>query len=187
MKRKLPLKLRKRKASLEGLRTKKAEKAARASQKKPVVDMTPSTEAIPSKQKGISLHEAQAEADRHSDQQFPDPREGELWDQLGITEALWEKCVAEEPEVVDLGEVYISSSIEAMISTMISQLKDLHSRDKSEVTKIHNYQKRAETEPDEEFKQHALKLLQQVTDVNTTTKDNIKIFRGKIKVAVKKW
>src|SRR4051812_9864748 len=71
-----------------------------------------------------------------------------------------------------------------MISTMISQLKDLHSRDRSEVAKIHNYQKRAESEPDEEFKQHALKLLQQVTDVNTTTKNNIKIFKGKIKAAV---
>src|ERR1041385_6538086 len=181
MKRKLPLKLRKRKASLEGLRTKKAEKAARASQKKPVVDMTPSTEAIPTKQKGISLPEAQAEADRHSEHQFSDPRGGELWDQLGITEALWEKCAAEVPEAVDLGEVYISSSIEAMITTMISQLKDQHSRDRSEVAKIHNYQERAETEHDEEFKQHALKLLQQVTDVNTTTKNNIKIFRGKVK------
>src|SRR3954463_6906364 len=71
-----------------------------------------------------------------------------------------------------------------MISTMISQLKDLHSRDRAEVSKIHNYQKRAESEPDEEFKQHALKLLQQVTDVNTTTKNNIKTFRGKVKAAV---
>src|SRR3954465_4843566 len=172
----------KRKASLESLRTKKAEKAARAGQKKPVVDMTPS--AIPSKQKGISLPEAQAEADRQSDHPFSDSREGELWDQLGITEALWEKCAAEDPDAVDIGEVYISRSIEAMISTMISQLKDLHSRDRSEVAKIHNYQKRTETEPDEEFKQHALKLLQQVTDVNSTTKDNIKIFRGKVKAAV---
>src|ERR1041385_3446320 len=114
--------------------------------------MTPPTEAIPSKQKGISLPEAQAEADRHSEHQFPNPREGELWDQLGITEALWKKCAAEEPEVVDLGEVYISSSIEAMITTMISQLKDQHSRDRAEVSKIHNYQKHAETKPDEEFK-----------------------------------
>src|ERR1041385_7536571 len=98
--------------------------------------MTPSTEAIPPKQKGISLPEAQTEADRHSEHQLPDPHEGELWDQLGITEALWEKCAAVESEAVDLGEVYISSSIKAMISTMISQLKDLHSRDRSEVTKI---------------------------------------------------
>ena len=55
------------KASLESLRTKKAEKAARAVQKKSVVDMTPSAEAIPSKQKGISMPEAPAEADRHSE------------------------------------------------------------------------------------------------------------------------
>src|SRR4051812_29874709 len=71
-----------------------------------------------------------------------------------------------------------------MISTMISQLKDLHSRDRSEVAKIHNYQKRAESEPDKEFKQHGLQLLQKVTDVNTTTKDNIKIYKGKIKASV---
>src|SRR3954465_116428 len=129
----------KRKATLDSLRTKKAEKAARASQKKPGVDMTPS--AIPLKKKGISLPEAQAEADRQSDHQFPDPREGELWDQLGITEALWEKCVAEDPDAVNLGEAYISRSMEAMIGTMISQLKDLHSRDRAEMKKIHNYQK----------------------------------------------
>src|SRR3954470_20162968 len=146
--------------------------------------MTPSAEAIPPKQKGISLPGAQAEADRHSEHQFPDPREGELWDQLGITEAHWETCAAEDPEAVDLGEVYISSSIEAMITTMISQLKDLHSRERAEIKKIHNYQKRAKSEPDEEFKQHALKLLQQVTDVNSTTKDNIKIFKGEVKAAV---
>src|SRR3954466_11669808 len=71
-----------------------------------------------------------------------------------------------------------------MISTMINQLKDLHSRDRAEMKKIHNYQKRAETEPDEEFKQRALKLLQQVTEVNSTTKDNIKIFKGKVKAVV---
>src|ERR1041385_3226408 len=71
-----------------------------------------------------------------------------------------------------------------MITTLISQLKDLHSRDRAELKKIHNYQKRAESEPDEEFKQHALKLLQHVTNVNATTKDNIKIFKGKIKAAV---
>src|SRR3954468_17005827 len=134
--------------------------------------MTPPTEAIPSKQKGISLPEAQDEADRHSEHQFPDSREGELWDQLGITEALWEKCAAEDPDTFDIGEVYISRSIEAMITTMISQLKDFHSRDRAEMKKIHNYQKRAESEPDEEFKQHVLKLLQQVTDVNSTTKNN---------------
>src|SRR4051812_49765793 len=40
--------------------------------------------------------------------------------------------------------------------------------------------KRVESELDEEFKQHTLKLLQQVTDVNSTTKNNIKIFKGKI-------
>ena len=67
---------------------------------------------------------------------------------------------------------------------MISQLKDLHSRDRAETEKIHNYQKRAEAESDEEFKQHALKLLQKVTGVNTTTKDNTKIFKGKIKASV---
>src|SRR3954470_20007795 len=71
-----------------------------------------------------------------------------------------------------------------MITTMISQLKDLHSRDRAELKKIHNYQKRAESEPNEEFKQHALKLLQQVTDVNTITKNNIQIYKGKVKAAV---
>src|SRR3954462_188251 len=109
------------------------------------------SEAIPPRQKGISLNEAQAEVDRHSEAQFSDPREEELWDQLGITEALWEKCAVEVPEAGYIGDVYISSSIEGMIPTMISQLKELHSRDRAELKKIHNYQKRAESEPDEKF------------------------------------
>src|SRR4051812_1569098 len=172
-----------RKATLDILRTKKAEKAARASQKKPVVDMTP-TEALPPKQKGISLNEAQPDVVFPSEAHLSDPREEELWDQVGITEALLAKCAAEDPELVDIGEVYISRSIEAMIPMMISQLKDLHSRDRSELKKIHNYQRRAESEPDEEFKQHALKLLQQVTEVNTTTKQNMELYQGKVKAAV---
>src|SRR3954467_1281199 len=124
------------------------------------MDMTP-TEALPSKPKGISLKEAQPDTVPPSEAQLSDPREEELWDQLGITEALLAKCATEDPELVDIGEVYISRSIEAMIPTMISQLKDLHSRDRSKLKKIHNCQKCAESEPDEEFKQHALKLLQQ--------------------------
>src|SRR3954465_7408017 len=71
-----------------------------------------------------------------------------------------------------------------MITSMISQLKDLHSRDKAESAKIHKYQQRTEAETDEDFKDNALSMLQKVTDVNTVTKDNIKIYRGKVKAVV---
>ena len=102
--------------------------------------MTPPAEANPPKQKGIYLRKTHDEQDRQSAHQFPDPREGELWDHLGITEAIWKKCEAEDPEALDLGDVYISSTSESMITTtMISQLKDLHSRDRPEQVKIHKY------------------------------------------------
>lgn len=75
----------KQKAALATLSTKNAEKATRAAQKKSVVDMTPPTEANPLKQKAVTLPEAHEDEDRHSQHKFPDPRDAELWDHLGIT------------------------------------------------------------------------------------------------------
>lgn len=66
----------------------------------------------------------------------------------------------------------------------MNQLKDLHSRDMAESAKMHKYQQRAKAESDEEFQAQAISLLQKVTDVNKVTKDNIKIFKGKVKDVV---
>ena len=77
--------------------------------------------------------EAEAEASHH---EFPDPREGELWDTMHLHELIWRQAEAIDPKTVDIGTTYIPPSIFAMIETLYNQLRDLHSRDRSESAKI---------------------------------------------------
>ena len=69
----------KRKALLATLRTRKAEREARAAQKKAIVDMTPEANA--------PALEAQDDKDEQSHHQFPNAREGELWDNMSLHQA----------------------------------------------------------------------------------------------------
>ena len=68
------------KALLATLRTRKAEREARVAQKKAIVDMTPKANA--------PAPEAQDEKDDQSHHQFPDAREGELWDNMSLHQAI---------------------------------------------------------------------------------------------------
>ena len=68
---------------------------------------------------------------------------------LGITEALWKKGLSEDDEI---GNVYVPLTVEELSANFLTKLKDLSEKDSVESKKIHSFQKRAETEPDEEFK-----------------------------------
>ena len=105
----------KRKATLNTLRTKQAEKAARAAQKEVDVDMTPKD--IAPKQTTAPAPEAQEEAE-HSHHNFPDPREGELWDCISLHQVFFKLAEAIDPKAVDVGDIYISPTLTAMIENL---------------------------------------------------------------------
>ena len=166
----------KRKASLATLRTRKAERDARTAQKKAIMDMTHETNA--------PAPEAQEDEVEQSHHQFPDPREGELWDSISIHQAVWKKAEAENPDVVDIGEVYIPPTVSAMIANLYNKLRDLHSRDKAESAKILNFKKKAEEESDEDFKAGAEASWQKIDAVNLGTKGNVNVYHGRIRSAI---
>src|SRR4051812_27596189 len=85
----------KHKATLSTLATQKSEREARAAQKKVVVDTAP--EAVAPKPTPAPVPEAQAENVEHSHHDFPDPREGELWDTMRLHQAIWKKAEAIDP------------------------------------------------------------------------------------------
>ena len=116
--------------------------------------------------------------DRHSQHNFPDPRDAELWDLISITEALWKKGEVEREAYI--GEVYVPLTIEEMIANFMSKLKELSARDRSETTKMLKFEKRAEAEEDEDIKAEVSTLLHKVSDVNIVTKSDVLVFKGKI-------
>ena len=65
--------------------------------------------------------ESQGEAE-HSHHDFPDPREGELWDTMRLHEVIWRQAEAIHPATVEIGSIYIPPSISAMIETLFNQL-----------------------------------------------------------------
>ena len=127
--------------------------------------------------------EAQGEAEA-SHHEFPDPREGELWDTIHLHELIWRQAEAVVPASVDIGSTYISPSVSAMIETLYNQLRDLHSRDRSETAKILKFQKRADDETDEDFKAEAEAAWKKIEAVTVLTKKNITVFQGRIRSAV---
>src|SRR4051812_48084452 len=191
----------KRQAALSILKTKKAERDARAAKKnstaarpseaqatKPVTASTPKPVPAPAQAPKPApapapVPEAQGEAEQ-SHHDFPDPREGELWDTMTLHEVIWRQAEAIDPASVDIGSIYIPPSVSAMIETLFNQLRDLHCRDRSEMAKIEKFQKKASDESDEDFKLEAENAWKKIKTVNDTTKQNITIFQGKIKSAV---
>src|ERR1041385_4662387 len=171
----------KRQAQLDVLRTKKAEKIARAAQKEAAVDMAPKD--IPPKPVAAPVPEAHVEAE-HSEHNFPDAREGELWDCLSLNQAFCQLAEAVDPKAVDVGNIYISPTLSGMIETLYNQLRDLHARDRSETAKILKFTKKADAESDEDFKIEAIAASKKIADVNEKTKRNIQVYQGKIKSAV---
>ena len=108
-------------------------------------------------------------------------RDAELWDSLGITEALWKKGESEE---ADIGEVYVPLTIEELAINFMTRLKGLSAQDMAEIAKMHKFQKRVEAEEDEDIKAQVLALLQNVTDTNHVTKSDVLVFKGKIRSAI---
>ena len=65
-------------------------------------------EAIAPKQTTSPAPEAQEQEEpEHSHHDFDDPREGELWDNMGLHQAIWKKSEDIDPNVVDIGSLYI--------------------------------------------------------------------------------
>ena len=159
----------KRKAALSTLATKKAERATRVAQKKAAMDMAP--EAIAPKPTPAPAPEAQAQEDvDHSHHDFPDPREGELWDTMRLHQAIWKKAEAIDPDSIDIGNMYIPPAVTAMIKTLYNQLRDLHARDRVETEKILKLKKKASEESDEDFKAEVESTWKKIEDVNFNTK-----------------
>ena len=71
-----------------------------------------------------------------------------------------------------------------MIETLFNQLRDLHSRDRSETAKIQKFQKKASDESDEDFKAEAEAAWKKIESVNALTKKNISVYQGRIHSAV---
>src|SRR3954470_22880633 len=140
-------------------------------------------EAVAPKPVPAPAPEAQAEAVQ-SHHEFPDPREGELWDTMRLHEAIWQKAEAIDPATVDIGQVYIPPSVTAMIETLYNQLRDLHNRDRSETAKILKFEKKASDESDEDFKAEAEVAWKWIDDINAYTKKNIVVYQGRIRSAV---
>ena len=100
--------------------------------------------------------EAHDDMDRHSQHNLPDPCDAELWDSLGITEALWKKGESEE---ADIGDVYVPLTVEEIVVNFMTQLKVMSAQDRAETAKLHKFQKIVETEEDEDIKAKVLSLL----------------------------
>ena len=90
----------KRKASLETVATKNAERKARGAKTQAQVPAKEPAKASTPKQMEPTAPVPVAGQDeaQHSQHQFPDPRDAELWDAKGIIEALWK--MGEEEEAV---------------------------------------------------------------------------------------
>ena len=140
-------------------------------------------EAVAPKPAPAPALEAQGKAD-HSHHEFPDPREGELWDTMRLHEVIWQKAKAIDPNSMNVGTIYISPSVTAMIETLYNQFRDLHRRDRSETAKILKFKKKASDESDEDFKAEAEAAWKKIDSVNTLTKKNISVFQGRIRSAV---
>src|SRR4051812_28114120 len=89
-----------------------------------------------------------------------------------------------DPAIVDIGTVYISPSLSALIETLYNQLRDLHARDRTETTKIHKFQKKSSEESDEDFKAEAELAWKKIEGINAYTKKNIIVYQGRIRSAV---
>lgn len=74
---------------------------------------------------------------------------------MSLNQAFCQLAEAVDPKAVDVGNVYISPTLSAMIETLYNQLRDLHARDRSESAKILKFKKKADAESDEDFKNEA--------------------------------
>src|SRR3954469_25518542 len=80
--------------------------------------------------------------------------------------------------------MYIPPSVSAMIETLYNQLRDFHSRDRSETAKILKFKKKADDESDEDFKAEAETAWKKIDCNNALTKKNISVYQGRIRSAV---
>ena len=139
------------KASLKVVATKNAERKARAAKTQAQVPNKESTKVSTPKQMEPTAPVPAAVQDeaQHSQHQFPDPRDAELWDARGITEALWK--MGEEEEAVAPDNVYIPLTVSEMVANLMTKLKELTARDRTESAKIIKFKKRIESEDDEDI------------------------------------
>ena len=126
----------KRKVALEVIATKNAERKARAMKTQAQVPAVEPAKVSTPKQKepAAPIPVAVQDEAQHSQHQFPDPRDAELWDALGITKALWKMGEAEE--AVEPDNVYVPLTVKEMVANLMSNLKDLSDRDRTESAKI---------------------------------------------------
>ena len=174
----------KRKAALEVVATKNTERKARAAKAQaPAPAAVAPAKASSPKQKEVETPVPPTEEDaQHSQHQFPDPRDLEMWDSLGITETLWK--IGEAEGDVETGDVYIPLTVSELVENLMSKLKELCNRDRTESAKIVKYEKRIASEDDEDILAGVQSLLKKITDANDVTKGDILVFKGKIRTAV---
>src|SRR3954470_8454672 len=88
----------------------------------------------------------------HSHHEFPDSREGDLWDSLSLHQAFLKLAEAIDPETIDNESIYIPPAVSTMIENLYKQLRDLHARDRAETAKMLKFQKKATAESHKDFK-----------------------------------
>ena len=86
-----------------------------------------------------------------------------------------------EEEAAKPDNVYLPLTVKELVANMMSKLKDLSARDRTESAKIIKFEKRVASEDDEDILAEVKGLLQKVSDINNVTKADISVFKGKIR------
>ena len=71
-----------------------------------------------------------------------------------------------------------------MVANLMTKLKELTARDRTESAKIIKFKKRIETEDDKDILAEVKGLLQKVSDINTVNKADVLVFKGRLRKAV---
>ena len=157
------------KKALEVTATKAAERRAKAAQKQAIVPSTTEAEVARLKRNAEALAnepEEEDDMDQGSAHDFHDPKEDELWDALGITEALWKRAASATEAIA--GE-FIPSSIEEKSAEWMTKLRELQEKDRKESLKITSFREKVEAETDEDFTaQISAHLDKLITENNVT-------------------
>src|SRR3954466_13251573 len=101
---------------------------------------------------------------------------------MSLHQAIWKRAEAIDPNTMDIGNMYISPTVSAVIETLSDQLRDLHGRDRAESAKLLKFKKKASEESDEDFNAEA--VYEKIESINIVTKQNITVFQGKIRSPV---
>src|SRR3954468_3049202 len=103
---------------------------------------------------------------------------------MRLHEAIWQRDEAIDPDLVEIGNIYMPPFVSAMIETLYNQLRYLHGRDRAETAKIPKFKKKANDESDEDFKAEAETSWKKIDSVNYLTKKIITVYQGRIRSVV---